>query len=102
MPWSLNNSVFKRKIQDENDSVLEQKFSSQTKKKQQQHVTAKTKRKHFPVDHRIRYSAFVVTLCFIVTFMTFIVILCIYNFTALKILFSSLTLHFFLLILSLH
>ena len=37
-------------------------------------------------------STFVVTMCFIVTFITCIVALCIYNFIALNVLFSSLAL----------
>ena len=71
------------------NSFLEQ---LEQEKEQQRHVTAKTKRKHFPVDHRTRYSTFVVTLCFIVTSITFIITLCIYNSIALNIIFFSLAL----------
>ena len=74
----LNVSEFEQfGFRTENDSTpnknsvlkqLEQKIE------QQRHVTAKKKRKHFSVDHRTRYSTFIVTLCFIVTLITFLVI----------------------------
>ena len=57
--------------------------NSNKKKEQQRQVTAKTKREHFLVSYRTRYSTFVVTL------ITFIATLFIYNFIALNILFSS-------------